>query len=116
MATNETDIPGDLRVLNYLGPEAWGPGFSEETMGILRQAAEKGWIQSSSVLESYIAEKSSLIKTAERGKDFSDGTDAKKCSAAVIKEKNKPDRYRTLKTSPVDLEFSLTLLQFQHVQ
>jgi len=81
MATKDTDIPGDIRVVKEFGKYHLGQRYTPERMAFLEEEAATGSIQTSTIIENGLAYLSNhMAKDADDGRDFDDGSDAKKSS------------------------------------
>ena len=91
MATNDNDIPGDIRIVKEFGRfhlELFNK-YSPEKLEDLIEDAATGAIQSSTIVENAISFLGKIKKDATRGRDFEDGTDAKKASIAKDDPQNR---------------------------
>lgn len=55
MACNDTDIPGDLRIYEEFGKQAWGNEITDIEDATIRKMISLGWLQAGAVIESALA-------------------------------------------------------------
>jgi hypothetical protein len=109
MATKDSQIPVDLKFAEFLYPYTTYCRNNEMTLDLLLTMVSRGHIQIESILESALADNSEelYIKESVDSRDFSDGSDAKKCttrwrgersqySAAVTGIENKDGNLRVV--------------------
>tara|TARA_R100000808_G_scaffold24721_1_gene57857 strand:+ start:4132 stop:4626 length:495 start_codon:yes stop_codon:yes gene_type:complete len=92
MATKDSNIKGDIRFLNFLWPFTKWSNENKINKSVYDELISAGEIQIETLYENTLAYQSNgkFIKESGDGRDFSDGSDAKK---STVRWRNKRNHY-----------------------